>query len=41
MAAELKLNVAALQLKDSEVEQTEDLVDRARTWFSLCCFDLV
>ncbi|PWY87961.1 hypothetical protein BO94DRAFT_565816 [Aspergillus sclerotioniger CBS 115572] len=38
LAAELGLNTAALQLGD--VEHTSSLVDRARTWFTLCCFDL-
>ncbi len=40
LASELKLHVAALQLDDESVEQNEELVDRARTWFTLCCFDL-
>lgn len=41
VAIELGLNTAALQLGDDEVEHTQDMVERARTWFSICCFDLV
>jgi hypothetical protein len=41
LAAELKLNTAALQLGDDAVEHTEEIVDQARTWLTLCCFDLV
>lgn len=41
IAAELGLNTAALQLHDDTVEQTVEAVERARTWFTLCCFDLV
>ncbi|OOF96692.1 hypothetical protein ASPCADRAFT_129766 [Aspergillus carbonarius ITEM 5010] len=40
LAAELGLNTAALQLGDDNIEHTAILVDRARTWFTLCCFDL-
>ncbi|KAH8205255.1 hypothetical protein TruAng_000502 [Truncatella angustata] len=40
IAAELKLNTAVLQLGDNTVHQTEESVDHARTWLSLCCFDL-
>ncbi|KAL3449854.1 hypothetical protein BJX65DRAFT_272071 [Aspergillus insuetus] len=41
LCAELGLNTAALQLGDDAVEHTADLVQRARTWFTLCCFDLM
>lgn len=41
IAAELRLNTAVLQLGDDAVKQAEDTVDHARTWLSLCCFDLV
>ncbi|RAH65885.1 fungal specific transcription factor domain-containing protein [Aspergillus aculeatinus CBS 121060] len=41
IAVELGLNVAALKLGDGSVEHTADLVGSARTWFSLCCFDLM
>lgn len=41
IAAELKLNECALQLEDDAFEQTEELVQRARTWLTLCCFDLL
>ncbi|OJJ97590.1 hypothetical protein ASPACDRAFT_45682 [Aspergillus aculeatus ATCC 16872] len=41
IAAELGLNVAALHLGDVSVEHTADLVGSARTWLSLCCFDLM
>lgn len=40
LSAELGLNVAALQLGDESIEHTASLVYRARTWFTLCCFDL-
>ncbi|KAH8669088.1 hypothetical protein BX600DRAFT_497041 [Xylariales sp. PMI_506] len=40
VAAELRLNTAALQLGDNSIEHSEELVDQARTWFSLCVFDL-
>ncbi|KAJ9151755.1 Fungal transcriptional regulatory protein, N-terminal [Pleurostoma richardsiae] len=41
IAAEIGLNTAALQLGDDAVAHSALLVERARTWFSLCCFDLV
>ncbi|KAM0806807.1 putative Transcription factor domain-containing protein [Seiridium cardinale] len=41
IAAELKLNAAVLQLGDATIDLTEETVDRARTWLSLCCFDLI
>jgi hypothetical protein len=41
LAAELGLNVAAIKLEDDSVDKDKELIDRARTWFSLCCFDLV
>lgn len=41
VAIELGLNTAALQLGDDEIEHTHEIVERARTWFSICCFDLV
>ncbi|KAJ0413377.1 hypothetical protein BJY00DRAFT_61260 [Aspergillus carlsbadensis] len=41
ISAELGLNTAALQLGDTAIEITSDLVQRARTWFTLCCFDLM
>lgn len=41
IAAELKLNTAVLQLGDETLDHTEETVDQARTWLSLCCFDLV
>lgn len=40
IAGELKLDEAALQL-GSGICHTEDLHVRARTWLSLCCFDLL
>ncbi|PYI07542.1 hypothetical protein BO78DRAFT_396400 [Aspergillus sclerotiicarbonarius CBS 121057] len=40
LAAELGLNTAALQLGEDDTEHTSSLVERARTWFTLCCFDL-
>lgn len=40
LSAELGLNIAALQLGDETIEHTASLVHRARTWFTLCCFDL-
>ncbi|KKK20388.1 hypothetical protein AOCH_005226, partial [Aspergillus ochraceoroseus] len=40
VSTELGLNTAALQLGDEAVAHTADLVQRARTWFTLCCFDL-
>lgn len=41
IALELGLNTSVLQLEDEEVPQSEDAIDRARTWLSLCVFDLV
>jgi hypothetical protein len=41
VSAEVGLNTAALQLGDDTVEHTADIVERARIWFTLCCFDLV
>ncbi|KAL2825076.1 hypothetical protein BDW59DRAFT_76583 [Aspergillus cavernicola] len=41
LSAELGLNTAALQLGDDAIEHTPSLVQRARTWFTLCCFDLM
>ncbi|RAH76531.1 hypothetical protein BO86DRAFT_451604 [Aspergillus japonicus CBS 114.51] len=41
IAVELGLSVAASNLADVSVEHTADLVGLARTWFSLCCFDLM
>lgn len=41
LAVELKLNESALQLGEKSVEKTQDLIERARLWFSLCCFDLM
>ncbi|RAK95080.1 fungal specific transcription factor domain-containing protein [Aspergillus ibericus CBS 121593] len=40
LAAELGLNTAALKLGEDDTEHTFSLVERARTWFTLCCFDL-
>lgn len=40
IAGEMKLHEAALQLGEEDVEHTEDLVSRARGWFTLCCLDL-
>ncbi|VUC25571.1 unnamed protein product [Clonostachys rosea] len=41
LATELGLNLAAIELGNEKAQASADLVDRARTWFSLCCFDLV
>jgi hypothetical protein len=41
IAAELKLNTAVLQLGDDTIDHSEETVDHARTWLSLCCFDLM
>ncbi|PYI31842.1 hypothetical protein BP00DRAFT_473995 [Aspergillus indologenus CBS 114.80] len=41
VAVELGLNMAASKLGDVSVEHTAELVGSARTWFSLCCFDLM
>ncbi|KUL85970.1 hypothetical protein ZTR_06494 [Talaromyces verruculosus] len=40
IAGEMKLHEAALQLGEEDVEHTEDLVSRARGWFTLCSLDL-
>lgn len=40
VAIELKLNESALQLGDRTIEQTEDMVERGRLWYTICCFDL-
>lgn len=40
IAGEMKLHEAALQLGEENVEHTEELVSRARGWFTLCCIDL-
>ncbi|KAH8896861.1 hypothetical protein GQ53DRAFT_528128 [Thozetella sp. PMI_491] len=40
VASELKLNEAALQLGENDMQNTEEVMERARTWFTLCCFDL-
>ncbi|KAH8669091.1 hypothetical protein BX600DRAFT_267017 [Xylariales sp. PMI_506] len=41
IAAELKLDADAIRLKDDFKEQSRESINRARTWFSLVCFDLV
>ena len=41
IALELGLNTSVLQLEDEDISQSEEAVDRARTWLSLCVFDLV
>ncbi|KAI4604168.1 hypothetical protein KJ359_000296 [Pestalotiopsis sp. 9143b] len=41
IAAELKLNAAVIQLGDNTSQHSVETVDHARTWLSLCCFDLV
>jgi hypothetical protein len=41
IALELGLNVSVLQLDDDDFPQSEEAVDRARTWLSLCVLDLV
>ncbi|PYH48086.1 fungal specific transcription factor domain-containing protein [Aspergillus saccharolyticus JOP 1030-1] len=41
LAVELGLNRAARSLADVSIEHTADLVGSARTWFSLCSFDLM
>lgn len=41
VAAELKLNTAVLQLGDESLQPSEKTVDHARTWLTLCCFDLM
>ncbi|KAF7516461.1 hypothetical protein G7054_g14143 [Neopestalotiopsis clavispora] len=41
IAAELKLNTAVIRLGDDAFQQSIESVDHARTWLSLCCFDLV
>lgn len=41
ITAEQKLNTAVIQLGDGTIQHSEETVDHARTWLSLCCFDLV
>ncbi|ETS74222.1 hypothetical protein PFICI_14088 [Pestalotiopsis fici W106-1] len=41
VAAELRLNTAVIRLGDDAFQHSVDIVDHARTWLSLCCFDLV
>ncbi|KAH6967825.1 hypothetical protein BKA56DRAFT_597241 [Ilyonectria sp. MPI-CAGE-AT-0026] len=41
IAGEMKLNEAALHCGNNGKGQTEETVERARTWFTLCCFDLL
>jgi hypothetical protein len=41
IAGEMKLNEAALYCGHGGKSQTEETVERARTWFTLCCFDLL
>lgn len=40
IAGELRLHEAALRFDDGVTEHTQEIVGRARAWFTLCCFDL-
>lgn len=41
LAYELGLHTAALSLDDSAAVQDEEIVNKARTWLSLCVVDLM